>query len=219
MQSKSWSSISSFSAVPDTLALHCRLRHRHPLMLLWAGCTSVIFCSIHTNIAWRPSERKEEVGPGLYWLQQWTCRLRSLLLQPFHSNSSTLTVFRSFQHFALAITLKKALALLHYAWLVSVKEWVTLLSKSPSPPQHRQPSAVGPSGYCSADLCQSCSNKICYCWPTSEKFMLLTPGYFLSWCHLYIEIISYCKIITLRGIFVCLFVWKRMVFFLLSDVG
>lgn len=31
--------------------------------------------------------------------------------------------------------------------------------------------------------------------------MPLTPGYFLSWYHLFIEIISYCKIITLRGIF------------------
>lgn len=204
MQIKSWSLISSFSAVPDTSMLCCRLWHRRPLMLLWAGHSSIIFCSTHENIAWRPSERKEEVGLGSCWLQCWTCRLRSLLLQPFHSNSSISTIFRSFQHFALAIMLKKALALLHYAWLVSAKEWVTPLYKAPSPPQCRQPSTVGPSGCCSADLCQACSNKICYCWPTREKFMPLTPRYFLSWCHLFIEIISYFKIITLRGIlFVC----------------
>ena len=175
MQSKFWSCsymargtpISSFTADPDTSALCCSLRCRHPLTPLWAGRTCIIFCSIHENAAWRPLERKEGVGTGLCWLQRWTCRLRSLLLQPFHSNSSVSTIFRSFQHFTLAIVLKKALAMLHYAWLVLAKEWVTLLSKSISPPQCRQPSTVGPDGYCSADLCQACSNKICYRWPTS----------------------------------------------------
>lgn len=78
---------------------------------------------------------------------------------------------------------------------------MTLLSKSISPPRCGQPSTLGPNGYCSADLCQACSNKIHYHWPTSLYFMPLTPGYFLSWYHLFIEIISYCKIITLRGIF------------------
>lgn len=151
----------------------------------------------------RPWKEKEGVGMGLRWLQRWTCCLRSLLLQPFHSNSSISAIFRSFQHFTLAIRPKKALATLHYAWPVSAEEWVTLLSKSISPPQCRQPSTVGPSGYCSADLCQACSNKICYHWPNSWKFMPLTPGYFLPWCHLFVEIIGYCKIITLRGIFVC----------------
>lgn len=159
--------ISSFAANPDTSVLCCSLRCRHPLTPLWAGCTSLSFCSIQENAACRPLERKEEVGTGSCWLQHWTCCLRSSLRQPFHSNSSISAIFRSFQHFTLAIRPKKALATLHYAWPVSAEEWVTLLSKSISPPQCRQPSAVGPNGYCSADLCQACSNKICYRWPNS----------------------------------------------------
>lgn len=77
MPSKSWSRSYSFTADPDTSALPCSLRRRHPLTLPWALRTCVIFCSM------KPLERKEGVGTGLCWLRRWTCRLRSLLLNHF----------------------------------------------------------------------------------------------------------------------------------------
>lgn len=102
-------------------------------------------------------------GPGLCWLQCWTCGSRSLLLQP-PPNSSIATIFQPFQHFPLAISWRFG----HASFcLASVSEGaVTLWSMSISPQQCRQPSTSGPGGYCSADLCQACANKVCYHWPT-----------------------------------------------------
>lgn len=45
-------------------------------------------------------------GPGLCWLQRWTCGSRSLLLQP-PPNSSIAAIFRPFQHFPLAISWRR----------------------------------------------------------------------------------------------------------------
>lgn len=111
--------------------------------------------------AWRPLERKERAAPGL----SWRCGSRSLSLQP-SPHSSTAAIFRPFQHFPLTISCRR-FGQASFCLAGVSGGAVTPWSTSFSPPQHRQPSTAGPGGYCSADLCQACANKICYHWPTS----------------------------------------------------
>lgn len=159
---------------PDEVTHSFRFLCRHPLAQLWAGHITLQPTCKHSMEA---IAEEGEAGAGLCWLRRWTCASRSLLLQPSPS-SSIAAIFRTFQHFPLAISWRR---FGHASFcLAGVSAGaVTLWSTPISPPRRRQPSTAGPGGYCSADLCQACPNKICYHWPTSLKFMPLTPGYFL----------------------------------------